>query len=182
MGRDGASQPDAVDLLIEQWARERPELDVSPMQVLGRLHRSFLRYQSQISERFAEHGINMAAFDVLAALRRSGPPFRRTTGELAATALVTSAGASLRVDRLEQTGLVERERDAEDRRIVYVRLTPAGRRLVDEVADVHFANEARMIAGLSPADRHALAGLLRKLEQSLAGAERPADAPVAESG
>lgn len=81
---------DAVDDIVDQWAHQWPELDVSPLKVLGRLHRSYLRYQASLAVVFEEHGINMASFDVLAALRRSGPPYRMTSGQLAESALVTT--------------------------------------------------------------------------------------------
>ncbi len=164
------TNPDMVDSIVAQWGAARPDLDVSAIEVFGRLHRSFLRYQAHLSALFAEFGINMAAFDVLTALRRSGPPYRRSAGELADTALVTLAGLSLRIDRLETAGLVARERDEHDRRIVHCVLTERGMKLVDEVASAHFENESRMLAGLSTTERKQLAGLLAKLEISLADA------------
>lgn len=167
MTRQPVPDYDAVDDIVSQWARQRPDLEVSPMKVLGRLHRSYLRYQASLADVFDEYGINMASFDVLAALRRSGPPYRRTSGQLAESALVTTGGVTLRVDRLEKAGLVRRERDPDDRRVVYVQLTDEGLRLIDEVADAHFANETRMLSGMSAKDQHALADLLRKLEHSI---------------
>ncbi|MEV8634098.1 MarR family transcriptional regulator [Streptosporangium sp. NPDC051023] len=172
MTRGSAEQPDAVDLFLEQWRRELPGVDATPMAVFGRLHRSFVRYQTLINEVFEQHGINMAAFDVLTALRRSGPPYRRTSGELAAVSLVSSGGVTLRVDRLEAAGLVVRERDADDRRVVYARLTDRGLDLVERVAEAHFANERGMLEGLSEAERQRLGRLLSKLERSLENAER----------
>lgn len=160
--------PDAVDQLMEQWRRERPDVDVSAMAVFGRLHRSFYRYLDQIVPVFDKHGINMAAFDVLSALRRSGPPFRRTAGELAQQTLVTTGGITLRVKRLEAAGLVVREGDPDDGRVVHVRLTPGGLKVIDAVVEDHFRNERRMLAGLSEAERRELARLLSRVELSLA--------------
>ncbi|MFD8689734.1 MarR family winged helix-turn-helix transcriptional regulator [Streptomyces sp. NPDC059651] len=172
MTRRASGRPDAVDLILEQWKRELPALDASPMEVLGRLHRSFLRYQGLLSDLFECFDLNMAAFDVLAALRRSGPPYRQTAGQLADIALVTTGGITLRLDRLEKAGLVTRERDEADRRIVYARLTERGTEIADVVAVAHFANEERMLAELSGAERHRLGLLLGKLERSLETAER----------
>jgi len=157
---------DPVDAIIAQWAEVRPELDVSAMAVFGRLHRSFLLYRSQISEVFEAYGTNEAGFDVLASLRRA-PDFTRTAGELAVQTLVTTGGLTLRVDRLQQAGLVERRRDDVDARVVYVTLTDEGKKLIDTVADIHFANEVRMLQGLTKTQRETLARLLGLLESSL---------------
>jgi len=167
VGRDRVPDRDAVDDIVDQWTREWPGLDVTPLEVLGRLHRTYLRYQSAVGRVFDEYGINMASFDVLAALRRSGEPYRMTSGQLAESSLVTTGGITLRIDRLEKAGLVRRERDAEDRRIVHSELTDAGKKLIDDVALAHFENETRMLAELSPDDQSDLVHLLRKLEHSL---------------
>ncbi|MCX5045093.1 MarR family transcriptional regulator [Aldersonia sp. NBC_00410] len=116
---------------------------------------------------FEEHGINMASFDVSAALRRSGPPFRKTSGQPAESSLVTTGGITLRVDRLEKAGLVVRVRDPEDRRVVYACLTEEGLRVIDATAAAHFGNESRMLAGHSADKRKQLARLLQELEPSI---------------
>ncbi len=158
---------DAVDRILAEWRAERPATDVSAMAVFGRLHRCFLRYQAQIGRVLEQHGITLAGFDVLAALRRAGAPYRRTAGDLAASSLVSTGGITLRADRLVTAGLIVRERDEEDRRVVYLRLTPDGLALADRLADEHFANELRMLAGLSTTARSRLSSLLGDLEQSL---------------
>lgn len=158
---------DGVGEIIRQWARSRPELDVSALEVFGRLHRSFLLYRSRINDVFERFDTNEAGFDVLACLRRAEPTFRRTAGELAKQTLVTTGGLTLRVNRLEEAGLVVRERDAEDARVVYVTLSEEGHRLIDRVSDAHFAELARMLAGLDGGQREELAGLLTILEASL---------------
>ncbi|MBL1290144.1 MarR family winged helix-turn-helix transcriptional regulator [Streptomyces sp. NPDC057067] len=175
-----ASRPgdqDAVAKVIEDWARERPELDTSPLEVLARLHRSFLRYSTGLTESIERHGLSVAGFDVLTALRRAGAPYRLTAGQLADSGLVSSAGVTLRIDRLEKDGLIVRERDTEDRRVVYSRLTEKGLATVDTAFAEHLDNESRMLGGLSPSERRQLARLLRKLEISiLAADEERADA------
>lgn len=167
MVRRAANQPDAVDLMLEQWRRERPDIDASAMAVFGRLHRSFNRYQAQLTRLFDSYDLSMSAFSVLAALRRLGPPYRCTAGELADTNLVSTGGITQRVDKLEKEGLVLRDRDPGDRRVVYVGLTDKGLEIIDEVAAAHFANEATMLAGLTPTERTQLARLLGRLEHSL---------------
>lgn len=168
-------EPDAVDDIVLQWARQWPDLDVSALHIFGRMHRSYLRYQSSLSAVFERHGINVASFDVLAALRRSGPPYQMTSGQLAEMSLVTTGGVTLRVDRLEQAGLVERERDATDRRVVYARLTAKGKEVFDAAAEEHFENENHMLAGLNAPERKQLADLFRKLERSIVASETATD-------
>lgn len=158
---------DAVDEILGQWARVRPELDVSAIKVFGRLHRSFLLYRLGIITRFTEVGTTEPGFDVLAALRRCGPEQRLSAGELARQTLVTTGGLSLRLRRLEREGYLRRERDPDDQRMVYVELTDAGRELVDRAAAAHFENLSRMLDGLSPDEREDLARLLGRLFESL---------------
>ncbi|MGG2464864.1 MarR family winged helix-turn-helix transcriptional regulator [Streptomyces sp. RGM 3693] len=173
--RRATAERDAVAMVIEDWARERPELDTAPLEVLARLHRSFLRYSTRLTTSIERHGLSVAGFDVLTALRRSGRPYRLTAGQLADSGLVSSAGVTLRIDRLEKDGLIVRERDAEDRRVVYSRLTDEGLAKVDKVFAEHLDNERRMLGGMSPAECRQLARLLGKLEHSiLASDEEPA--------
>ncbi|MEU7635269.1 MULTISPECIES: MarR family winged helix-turn-helix transcriptional regulator [unclassified Streptomyces] len=173
--RRATAERDAVATVVEDWARERPELDTAPLEVLARLHRSFLRYSTRLTASIERHGLSVAGFDVLTALRRSGRPYRLTAGQLADSGLVSSAGVTLRIDRLEKDGLIVRERDAEDRRVVYSRLTDEGLAKVDEVFAEHLDNERRMLGGMSPAECRQLARLLHKLEHSiLASDEEPA--------
>ncbi len=167
MARRNSARPDAVDFMMEEWRRECPELDASAMAVLGRLHRTYYRYQEQLTEVFASFDLTMSGFSILAALRRAGSPFRRTAGELADANLVTTGGITQRVDKLERAGLVRRERDPDDRRVVYVDLTEQGLDVIDKVSAAHFANERRMLAGLTDTEQERLADLLSRLETSL---------------
>ncbi|NLU82216.1 MarR family transcriptional regulator [Rhodococcus sp. HNM0569] len=169
-GEDGEFV-DGVGEIIRQWAQTRPELDVSGLEIFGRLHRSFLLYRSQIHSLFERFGTNEAGFDVLACLRRAEPTYRRTAGELAKMTLVTTGGLTLRVNRLEEAGLVTRERDDVDARVVYVTLTDIGRKLIDDVADAHFAELTHMLAGVPARHRRELADLLSELEGSLRAAD-----------
>ena len=155
---------DPVDRLLEQWARERPDLDTSPMGVVGRISRVARRIDLAQRETFGRFDLDPAGFDVLATLRRSGPAYALTPGDLMHTAMVTSGAITQRLDRLEHRGLVSRGPHPQDGRGVLVTLTEAGRRLVDEVLPAHLATEERLIAALSTEDRAALAGLLRRLD------------------
>ncbi|MFD3651882.1 MarR family winged helix-turn-helix transcriptional regulator [Streptomyces sp. NPDC058620] len=165
--------------MIEDWARERPELDTTPLEVLARLHRSFLRCSTRLTTSIDRHGLSVAGFDVLTALRRSGAPYRLTAGQLADSGLVSSAGVTLRIDRLGKDGLIVRERDADDRRVVYSRLTDKGLATVDTVFAEHLDNERRMLGGLSPSECRRLARLLRKLEESIVDSDGEPTGPTA---
>ncbi len=163
---------DLVDLILEQWSREAPDLDASSVAVLGRLHRCDVRYQSLVAQGLEPYGLGPASFDVLTSLRRSGPDHRRTAGELAEIGLITTGGLTQRINRLETDGLVERIRDDGDRRLVYIQLTGKGLQLIDQIIRTHFAWQDSMLVGLSKAEIVQLATLLGRLEVSLEVAER----------
>lgn len=167
-GADGARDrsvpegyPDHVDLVQAAWRRERPEVDVEPQGLVGRVHRLAEALSSDIEPVFRSFGLAHGEFDVLAALRRAGAPFERRAGELADHTMVTSGAATKRVDRLERAGLVTRRRSSQDGRARVIALTRAGLELTDRVLDAHMANEHRMLAVLSPAERADLERLLR---------------------
>lgn len=161
------TQPDHVGRILEQWAVERPDLDVSPMGVIGRLHRLAAVLDGELRLVFAAMGLGDGEFDLLATLRRSGAPYELTAGQLAATSMVTSGAVTKRVDRLVAAGHVERTVCADDARSRRIRLTASGRRLVDEAVERHVANEHRLLAGLTEAERTRLAALLEKWGRTL---------------
>ncbi|MET0837724.1 MAG: MarR family transcriptional regulator [Marmoricola sp.] len=167
---------DAVDRIVAQWARERPELDTGPMSVVGRLHRLAEILDVGLRPVFAEADLGNGDFDVLATLRRAGRPFRLTAGELSASTMVTSGAVSKRVDRLESRGLVTRTVSASDARGREIQLTPEGRRLTDELVVRHWANEDRLLASLDGGERRQLVALLRKMLLDLEGPVGPVDA------
>ncbi len=151
---------DAVDRITEQWNAVRPDVDVSPINVIGRVSRLSRLVDRRLAENFARHGIESWMYDVLATLRRSGEPYELTAGDLVRQTMVTTGAVTNRIDRLEQRGLVERRRSG-DRRKVIVRLTKRGRDLVDEVVHTHLATEREILAALSMRQQHDLARLLR---------------------
>ena len=140
--------PDHVGRILEQWHRERPDLDVSPLGVVGRLHRLADTLNVELRALFAEAGLSDGDFDVLASLRRAGEPFALTPTELAATTMVTSGAVTKRVDRLEAQGWVTRTVSADDGRSRTIALTSAGRALIDDLFPKHVENERRLLAGL----------------------------------
>jgi DNA-binding MarR family transcriptional regulator len=152
--------PDHVARIQAEWARERPDLDVSPQGVIGRLHRLAGHLTEQLLVVYRRFGLGEGEFDVLATLRRAGPPFERAPGELAQFTMVTTGAMTKRVDRLERDGLVTRRRSAVDGRGRVVALTPAGRELIDAAFTEHMHNERRLLDGLSTEDAAALEALL----------------------
>jgi DNA-binding MarR family transcriptional regulator len=154
---------DGVDRIIEQWRRERPELDHSPIGVVGRISRLARELEQRLEPVYREHGLEPGWHDVLATLRRTGPPYQLRPTDLTGTLMLTSSGTTKRLDRLERAGLVERAPDPQDRRGVLIRLTAKGRDVIDATTEAHLANERRLLAALSDAEREQLAVLLRKL-------------------
>ncbi len=160
-------QPDAVDRIAEQWARERPDLDMAPMMVVGRLHRVADLLDQELRPVFAEADLGNGDFDVLASLRRAGAPYKLTPTELAGTTMVTSGAVTKRVDRLVKQGLVERTVSETDGRGRVVALTREGKKVQERLHPRHLANEERLLGALSPAEREQLGRLLNKLLLSL---------------
>lgn len=158
---------DAVDAILAQWRRERPDVDVWPMGVVGRITRLSHLLESELKEFFAAHDLQRWEFDMLATLRRSGPPYELTAGALNKAAMTTTGAITNRVDRMADKGLVERVPDEQDRRSVRVRLTERGLTTIETLVGPHTANEARLLAALVPEDRDRLAGLLRGLLESM---------------
>lgn len=158
---------DHVAAVVEQWRAERPELDTSPILVIGRIHRIAAALTPELVEVYGRHGLGEGDFDVLATLRRQGVPYALTPGELGERTMVSSGAVTKRVDRLEAKGLVERRPSVTDRRSRTVVLTLEGRRVIDAAVDDHVVNEARLLAGLDPAERAELADLLGRLATTL---------------
>lgn len=154
---------DEVDRLVEAWQRERPDLDTEPMHVLSRVTRLARHLDRARRAAFTKHALEAWEFDVLSALRRAGPPYELSPGRLLTQTLVTSGTMTNRIDKLADRGLVERWPDPHDRRGVLVRLTPEGREVVDAALAGLLESEQQLLAGLSPAQRRDLAGMLRVL-------------------
>lgn len=159
---------DEVDAITAAWLAERPDLDVQPLHILSRISRLAQLLDVHRAQAFAEHGLAGHEFDVLAALRRSGPPYERTPGQLIEATHVTSGTMTNRLDRLTERNLVLRKAHPEDGRQSLVRLTPLGKRRVDAALETLLASERALLGGLSAAQRESLAGGLRRLLHTLA--------------
>ena len=157
------AERDGVDLILEQWRGERPELDPSPIGVIGRISRLARELEQRLEPVYREHGLENGWHDVLATLRRAGPPYRLRPTDFTSALMLTSSGTTKRLDRLEQAGLITRGPDPDDRRGTLITLTDAGLRLIDAVTEAHLENERRLLAVLSAADQQRLARLLRSL-------------------
>ncbi len=157
---------DAIDAVVDAWHRERPELDLTAIGVAGRLGRVTMLSTPMIESVFAKHGLKQGEFDVLAALRRSGKPYTLIPSELSATLMMSRAGMTSRIDRLESAGLVERALDPEDRRSFRVTLTERGFEVVDAAMTEHAANVAKLLSPLGE-DLDVLDASLRRLLASL---------------
>jgi DNA-binding MarR family transcriptional regulator len=154
---------DHVDRIVEQWVRERPDLDPSPIGVVGRISRLSRSIDRHLARVFAVHGLEAWEYDVLAALRRGGPPFALTAGELLGALMITSGTVTNRIDRLEQRGFVRRTKVPDDKRLVRVELTDAGHAVIDRAVVDHLDNEAELLQVLTPTELRQLERVLRKL-------------------
>jgi DNA-binding MarR family transcriptional regulator len=154
---------DEVDRLVAAWARERPDLDVRPLEVLSRVTRLARHLDRARRIAFTAHGLEVWEFDVLAALRRAGRPYMLSPGSLVAQTMVTSGTMTNRIDRLEVRGFVTREPDPTDRRGVRVRLTTRGKDCVDSALADLLEREQELLVTLSVRQQDALSALLRSL-------------------
>jgi DNA-binding MarR family transcriptional regulator len=160
-GRDG------VDLILEQWRRERPELDPAPIGVIGRISRLARELEQRLEVVYRRHGLEPGWHDVLATLRRNGPPYQLRPTDFSGQLMLTSSGTTKRLDRLERAGLITRAPDPEDRRGTLITLTEAGHQLIDAVTEAHLDNERGLLSALTADEQRRLADLLRKLQLGL---------------
>jgi DNA-binding MarR family transcriptional regulator len=158
---------DHIDRLVLKWGKERPEYDLAPVQIIGRVGRIFEYIDRALEAKFEEFGISRATFDVLATLKRTGTPYCLSQRELMRNLLRTSGSMSVRIDAMERQGLVTREADTDDRRATAVTITRKGINLLERVIPEHLLNEERLLAGLTAQDRRQLIRLLRKWNRAL---------------
>ena len=161
------SMTDRVDAVIEQWQREMPDLPTEAMALFGRLGQLAIAAEGAINATFARHGLQRGEFDVLATLRRSGAPFELSPSALAETLMLSRAGMTGRLDRLESGGWVRRIADADDRRSIRVALTSKGVDRIDRVVVEHVDTEEGVLKALTRRDRDDLDRVLRKLLATL---------------
>lgn len=165
-----ARPADAVDTILAQWARERPDLDTSPMGPIGRLKRCTDLLERELEPVFAQFGLSFWEFDMLATLRRAGAPYRLSPTALFSTLMVTSGTMTHRLKRLEVSGLIERLPNQDDARSMLVQLTRKGVALINRAVEAHVANEQRLLSALPPATLAALDAQLSALLLTLEAA------------
>lgn len=158
---------DRIDKITKQWQRERPDLDVSPMGLIGRLGNITLHLSREMEKVFSQFGLNTSSFDVLATLRRAGDPYTLSPGEMLSTLMVTSGTMTNRIDQLEKAGWVIRKVNPEDGRGFLVSLTPEGLELINQVIESHVENQKRLVSGLSQQEQQALNQLLKVFLKTL---------------
>jgi DNA-binding MarR family transcriptional regulator len=156
-------ESDPVDRILAQWRQERPDLDVSPMGIIGRITRLAKHLEQAIQETFSEFSLTVGEFDVLATLRRSGRPYQLSPTELFNALMVSSGTMTHRIDRLEQAELVQRLPDLSDRRGTQIKLTDKGFAVIEKAVEAHVVNEHRMLSGLDASEHEVFTRLLRQL-------------------
>lgn len=168
--KTGSRAPDAVDAILAQWQRERPDLDASPMGPIGRIKRCAALLEQQLEVGFADLDLCLWEFDMLAALRRAGAPYRLSPTALFSALMVTSGTMTHRLKRLETRGFIERVANSQDARSMLVQLTDSGLALIDRAVEAHVENERQLLSTLHAdvlcaLDSH-LSALLCSLEDS----------------
>jgi DNA-binding MarR family transcriptional regulator len=171
---------DHIDRVLAQWKNQGLQFDLGPIGIIGRTGRIMEYVDRALEAKFEEFGISRATFDVLAALKRNGPPFRLSQRDLMRSLLRTSGSMSLRIDALERDGLVTRQQDPDDRRSTFVTLTSKGSKLLLQVVPEHLANETALLTTFTPLEKEQLTGLLRKWLISLEA--NAADGPLLHLG
>ncbi|MBK3645539.1 MarR family winged helix-turn-helix transcriptional regulator [Streptomyces sp. MBT33] len=167
-----AERKDAVDAIIDQWARVRPDLDTRAMEVFGRIYRLSRTMGDRMEKAYAPYGISRGEFDVLATLRRSGEPYTLSPRQLSATLMLTTGGMTGRLDKLENAGLLRRSPDPHDRRALQVTLTEKGLEVIDRAVGAGLAVQTEALSTMNDEQADQLAGLLRELLAGAQGTER----------
>lgn len=152
---------DAIDRVVEQWAKQKPELDTDPMAMMGRLMRIAKYMETKVADLHKKYDLKLGEFDVLATLRRSGKPYRLTPSELIDTMMLTSGAMTNRLDKLETKGLILREHSKEDRRSVTVQLTKDGLILIDKLIEEHADVQKSLVKSMTVAQKKQANQLLK---------------------
>ncbi|MGV2986539.1 MarR family winged helix-turn-helix transcriptional regulator [Vibrio sp. E150_011] len=152
---------DAVDRVVAQWAKEKPDLETEPMALMGRMMRLAKYMENQVAEVHKKYDLKMGEFDVLATLRRSGTPYQLTPSELIDSMMLTSGAMTNRLDKLESKGYISRTHSEEDRRSVRVKLTSGGLVLIDKMIEEHVDVQRELVQSLSKPQKKNMNQLLK---------------------
>ena len=160
---------DAIDRMLEAWRKARPDLDPSPLEIIGRVIVLAQQLEKSVEDALEPHNLALGEFDILGTLRRHGPKGGLTPSQLLESVMLSSGGMTARLDRLAQAGLVYRKADKEDRRKVLVELTAKGRRVIDAATATRFQEACDSLPTLTQEELRTLAGLLRRWLAQVAG-------------
>jgi DNA-binding MarR family transcriptional regulator len=154
---------DSVDRIVEAWAERDPELDASPLEVVGRLLLCAEHVERDIVAALRPFGLSFADFDVINTLRRRNDERGTNPKDLARSSLITSGAMTARLDRLERAGLITRAPDPGDRRGVLIRLTDEGEELAERSLRAVIAADEAFLEPLDRRERDSVAAALRQL-------------------
>ena len=163
----GAGSGNSIDHFMRQWRQARPDLDPDAFGVFGRIHRLSGHFMRKTEQLLGDMGLGWESFSLIVTLRRSGPPFALRPTDLLNESLLSSGAITNRIDRVERMGLARRTADPRDRRVVIVKLTPAGRALADRAIKRHFEAMTEMLSPLTSRQGRDLADLLGTLLLSM---------------
>jgi len=157
------SKDDLIDSLISEWQQERPRLDSSAMEIVGRILKLSKILEKSASKALSTYGIHYTDLDVLATIKRSGTPYELTPSQLIKSVLITSGAMTALLNRLTKLELIYRSQDSKDGRIKLVGLTPKGSKLIDKAIETRFNEAKDSISVLNKKENTELSALLKKL-------------------
>jgi DNA-binding MarR family transcriptional regulator len=168
------AETDPVDQLITLWSAAMPDVDTRGLSVLGRARRVTQRARLAVEPLLAKHGLDGGGYDVLATLRAAPPPHRLRPTDLYRALAISSGGLTARLNKLEAARLIRRPAAKDDRRSVFVELSPRGKQLVEQGFSEEMAVQAQLVSGLAEKEQWVLSTLLKKLEATMGQGEDPA--------
>src|ERR1700722_89786 len=171
--RGGPLPQNSVATVLDQWHNARPELDLGPLGLFAGLAHAYWVTAPEIERLMAAYGLTRGMFDVLTTLRRAGPPYTLAPKQLGQSLLLSGAGITNRLDRLERLKLLHRLPEPRDRRGLKIELTRAGLKLVDRILPQLIQLERSLAAGLTPKKAADLMRLLDEFAQSLLSPQKP---------
>lgn len=160
-----ASGGDFIDHVRRQWATTYPEVETSPIEVIGRITRIGSLALHHLERTLAGTGVSRVEFEILCALARSDRPLRAS--EVTTATMTSGASTTKYADRLTRAGFIERLPFERDGRVVLLQLTDTGRAVVDEAFPARVERDRRMLEGLDDDERTTLANLLRRIAANL---------------
>lgn len=156
-------QQDHIDRFLDAVRNELPELDLTIEGIVERIGGLHRRLHRMLDETLGEQGLVSSEWKTLSYLRQAGPPYRRSPGQLAERADLSSGAMTNRLDGLEAAGLIRRLPEPTDRRAIQVELTKAGHKAYEKSISIQAAKEAEVVSALNAREREQLNGLLRRV-------------------